>query len=232
VLDAKRKIYGSIMTSESIGAGLRGWREFFKVTQSQLAEEMRVSPSVISDYEGGRQKYPGSKFLKKYVESLIRIDEGRGAKIIRLLSSRGAEQGGDAILDIREYEAPIRAREIARATNSKILVNEDMLDVHLYGHTVLDSVPAILSLSGEAFYSIYGASSERALIFMGVTKGRSPMVAIRVSPLKPRMVILHGPSTVDELAQKIAEKERIILALSGKISEKELTEGLRAFKRA
>ena len=44
--------------------------------------------------------------------------------------------------------------------------------------------------------------------------GRSPLVAIRVSQLKPRMVILHGPKEVDELAIDLAKREKIILAIS------------------
>ncbi len=40
------------------------------------------------------------------------------------------------------------------------------------------------------------------------------MVAVRVYPLKPRMVVLHGPKKVDSLAVKIAEKESIILGRS------------------
>ena len=44
--------------------------------------------------------------------------------------------------------------------------------------------------------------------------GRSPLVAIRVSQLKPRMVILHGPKIVDNVAVEIAKKENIILVIS------------------
>ncbi len=218
------------MVSEAMNEELKRWREFFNVTQSQLAREMRVSPSVISDYEGGRQRNPGSKFLKRYVESLIRIDMERGGKIVRLLSGRSEEQRGESILDIHEYREPISAREIIEATRSEALVNEDKLDTLLYGITVLDSIAAILSLSGEAFYRIYGTSSERALIFTGVNMGRSPMVAIRVYPLKPRMVILHGPPSIDSLAIKLAEKENIILAVSKIISVEDLISSLKALK--
>ena len=40
------------------------------------------------------------------------------------------------------------------------------------------------------------------------------MVTIKVYPLKPRIVVLHGLDNVDKLAIKIAEKEKIILAIS------------------
>ena len=34
------------------------------------------------------------------------------------------------------------------------------------------------------------------------------MVAIRVVHLKPRMVVLHGPKSVDQVGKALAEKER------------------------
>jgi putative transcriptional regulator len=213
-VEVKKRIYGSILASESMNAELKRWREFFKVTQSELSREMGISPSVISDYEKGRQRHPGTRFLKNYVESLLRIDGRRGGTTSKLLSTREEPRRDDAILDIQEYNSPIPVHDVVEATESEVLVNHDLLDVPLFGHTVLDSMVAILSLSGDAFYGVYGSSTERALIFTKVSMGRSPMVAIRVYPLKPRMVILHGPSKVDKLAERIAEKERVILALS------------------
>ena len=50
------------------------------------------------------------------------------------------------------------------------------------------------------------------------------MVAIRVVHLKPRMVVLHGPHTVDEVGKSLAEKERIILSLSVKNEEEIIRE--------
>jgi putative transcriptional regulator len=229
-MDIRLRIYGSILASESIHGELRNWREFFKSTQSELAKEMGVSPSVVSDYETGRQGNPGTRFLKRYVEALIRLDEKKGDRGIRLIASEGFKSGRGAILDIYEYGRPTRAKEVAEATNSEILVNEELLDFSLFGHTVLDSIATILSLSGDAFYRVYGSSTERALIFTKVSMGRSPMVAIRVYPLKPRMVVLHGPSNVDELAKKIAEREKVILALSRKPSVPDLIEGLAILK--
>jgi predicted transcriptional regulator len=40
------------------------------------------------------------------------------------------------------------------------------------------------------------------------------MVAIRVHPLKPYMVIIHGPQHIDELAIRLAEVEQVPLILS------------------
>jgi len=68
------------------------------------------------------------------------------------------------------------------------------------------------------------------LVFTKVGMGRSPLVAIRVSQLKPRMVVIHGPAEVDPLAVELAKKENILLALSGAGSEDELISSLRSVR--
>jgi putative transcriptional regulator len=70
---------------------------------------------------------------------------------------------------------------------------------------------AIVQLSSNEFNRIYGWSTERALIFTGVSSGKSPMVAIRVTPFKPRCVVLQGidPGEVHPLVPVMAERDRI-----------------------
>ncbi|MFN3909996.1 MAG: transcriptional regulator, partial [Candidatus Anstonellaceae archaeon] len=46
-------------------------------------------------------------------------------------------------------------------------------------------------------------------VFTKVSTGRSPLVVIRVSKMKPSIVVLHGIEEVDSLALKIAQKEQI-----------------------
>jgi putative transcriptional regulator len=76
---------------------------------------------------------------------------------------------------------------------------------------VINSINAITQLSSNEFNRIYGWSTERALIFTDVSSGKSPMVAIRVTPFKPRCVVLQGiePSGVHPLVPQMAEKDRI-----------------------
>jgi len=97
------------------------------------------------------------------------------------------------------------------------------VDVNIYGYTIIDSLKAILELLPDQFHKIYGRSTARALIFTGVSTGRSPMVAVRVSHLKPGAVILQGidSSEVDGVARRIAELERIPL-LATTISAEDL----------
>src|SRR5207244_9057390 len=128
----------------------------------------------------------------------------------RLLS----REDSSAILAIKEFVEPINANDLLHRVKGKVLAG-DPSKLHLYGYTVVDSIKTIYALSGYDFYRIFGATTERAIIFTKVGTGRSPMVAIRASPLKPRMVVIHGPRELDPLALELAKREGIILALSG-----------------
>ena len=81
------------------------------------------------------------------------------------------------------------------------------------GHTIIDSLRAIVELSSNEFFRLYGWSTERALIFTRVSTGKSPLVAIRVTNFKPGAVVFHGldVSKVDPIAKKIAEIEQVPL---------------------
>jgi len=120
----------------------------------------------------------------------------------------------DAILDMREFSKPICASEICNIVEGDVVANENMMNKDIYGYTALDSIKAILGFSSDEFAKIYGLTSERALIFTQVTSGRSPLIAIRVSSIKPGLVVLHGLKEFDALGQKIAERESIPVILS------------------
>jgi putative transcriptional regulator len=97
----------------------------------------------------------------------------------------------------------------------------------VFGYTVVDSIKAIQMLSGLDFYRIFGTTSERALVFSGVSRGRSPMIAVKISPFKPRVIVLHGlEGEMDPLAVQLAAHEGIPLAVSRLDTEDELVEML------
>jgi len=97
--------------------------------------------------------------------------------------------------------------------NAKVLTNKRKLKTtRIYGVTFVDSLRAILELPADEFIKIYGSTTERALIFTNVSMGRSPMVAIRVTKLKPSVVILHNVTELDPLAIKLSEIEGVPLA--------------------
>ena len=47
------RIAGEIVFSEDVGQALRSWRQRFMVSTTELAHYLKISPSVISDYESG-----------------------------------------------------------------------------------------------------------------------------------------------------------------------------------
>jgi putative transcriptional regulator len=210
------KIAGNVIASPNPCTALKAWRKKLNIKQVQLAKGMKVSPSVLSDYESGRRSSPGIGFVKKYLEALISLDYAHG----RVLEKITPPQDKSAVIAIGEFKEPVSARRVVELVEGKVLKGEAYLSQEIYGYTVLDSIKAIYALSGFDFYRIFGATTERALIFTKVGLGRSPLVAIRVSQLKPRMVILHGPKFVDHLAMDLAEKEKIILVLSYLPAEK------------
>ncbi|MEM1873314.1 MAG: helix-turn-helix domain-containing protein [Acidilobaceae archaeon] len=221
-----KRVAGDIVFSDNIAASLKKWREYFEVSQSEIARAMNVAPSVISDYEKGR-RVPGAKFIQRFVTALLEIDGRRGwKKVTALTASLGIMP--EVIIDMREFEKPVRLEEFITAVKGVLLNPEARADRLIYGYTVVDSIKAILSLSGLQFSILFGLTPERAFIFTRVAMGRSPMVAVRVTPIKPSIVVLHGPrERVDPLAVELARREGIPLILSLARSEDELLSELR-----
>ncbi|MHA2374126.1 MAG: helix-turn-helix domain-containing protein, partial [Candidatus Thorarchaeota archaeon] len=59
-----RRIAGEIALSDHPGKTMRVWRERFRLPQIVLADYLNISPSVISDYESGRRKSPGTTTIR------------------------------------------------------------------------------------------------------------------------------------------------------------------------
>lgn len=209
------KMAGEITLSDNPGETLKKWRSIFEISQSDLAAFLKVSPSVISDYESGRRKSPGIFIVSKIVDAILAMDVARGGAKIR--SFEGILRGdfnAEAIYDIHEYLSPISVDELTKLIKGEVVYKPGSEHIKLlYGYTIIDSLRAILQLSYNEFQKLYGWSSERAMIFTNVSTGRSPMVALRVTNLKPAMVVIHGLSAshVDPIAVKIAEIERVPL---------------------
>jgi putative transcriptional regulator len=218
------RIAGSIVMSENPAATLRSWRQRLNIRQAALAKKMRVSPSVLSDYENGRRPSPGIAFVRRYVQALVEL--ANVTRSIDILNQQILSSGPEPILVLGEYATSVKASEVVDALKAEVLTGSEMLDWSIYGYTVLDSIRTIYALSGFGFYRIFGSTTERVLVFTKVGLGRSPLVAIRVSQLKPRMVILHGPKVVDPLAIELAKRERIILGLARNIGESEIASKL------
>ncbi len=204
----REKIAGEITLSDVPGQTMRKWREEFHVSQSELARHMKVSPSVVSDYESGRRRSPGILTIRKLVDAMLEADLGSGRRIQRRFA-----QFSDVIPSMREFTGGMRAADFLRKIEGRPLTRDGgALKRTIYGYTLIDSIKAITTLDANDYLRIYGSSSERALLFTSVKYGRSPMVAIKAHPLKPAMVVYVRPENVDDLAVKLAELENIVLA--------------------
>ncbi|NYT11916.1 MAG: helix-turn-helix domain-containing protein [Methanomassiliicoccales archaeon] len=206
--ELREKIAGEITLSDDAGKTIRKWREEFAISQQELARKLRVSPSVISDYESGRRKSPGIVIVRRIVNGLITIDEEHGSPTIKKYN---LGEKSDCIISIKEFKTSMSAEKFMRLVNGDNLTHTVSLNRDIHGFTVIDSMKAITSLSSLDYLKIYGWSSERALIFTGVKFGRSPMIAIRAHPLKPALVAYHKPEHVDDLAIRLATLEGIPL---------------------
>ena len=185
------KIAGEITLSDDPGATLRKWRTDFDISQTDLASELDVSSSVISDYESGRRESPGIGVVRRLVDGLLSIDERRGGDRIRQYGRvLSAGFDSDVVYDLREYATSIPLAKLYDDIDATRIAagNTDRIS----GHTVIDSIEAITRLSSEEFFRLYGQSTNRVLVFTGVTRGESPLVALRVVNPTPNAVILHG----------------------------------------
>ncbi|MFA4946584.1 MAG: transcriptional regulator [Candidatus Micrarchaeia archaeon] len=225
----KVKIAGEISMSSNPGEAMHKWREVFGVSQGELSEHLKISVSTVSDYEGNRRKSPGIAVIKRFVNALFDIDVQKGGELVKRLREAEPEQ---KFFDAIDFVKSITGREFAEAVGAQVLTGEKRLESEqIYGCTILDSVKIILEMPYESFVKIYSSTSQRALLFTGTTMGRSPMVAVRIAPIKPALVCLHGLTAdkVDKLAIKIAEAEGIPLLVTSASLEK-VKEKLAQFK--
>jgi len=221
------KIAGEIALSGDPGGTLKKWRTDFGIAQTELAAQLDVSPSVVSDYESGRRENPGIEVVNRVVSALLDIDERRGGEHIRQYTRvLSAGLDSDVIPDLREYAANIPLDRLYDAIGATELVGGSWDTVA--GHTVIDSIEAIQRLSSYEFYHLYGESTNRALVFTNVTRGEGVMVALRVVKPTPHAVVLHGITEPDvwEHATDLARIEGFALAVTDADFETML-EGLR-----
>ncbi|TFH10072.1 MAG: helix-turn-helix domain-containing protein [Candidatus Thorarchaeota archaeon] len=227
-----RRIAGEIALSESPGQAMRIWRERFRLPQILLADYLGISPSVISDYESGRRKSPGTSTIRRFVMALLALDERNGgqtvAAFVRLMDVSLVDM--DIILAMSDFTSPISARDFCKQMKCTILAGEKYLDRAIFGYTLVDVERAVKELNSDEFLKLFGATTERCLLFTKVSTGRAPMIAIKSQEFKPSLVILHGVDEVDRLALELAEQMRIPIALSKIGSIDSLSKELRDFK--
>ena len=222
------KLSSEIILSKNPSHTFRAWRDQFGVSQHDLAVEIGVSPSQLSDYEKVRRKNPSLNLMKRIINGLIGLDEKRGAPTIKKYSM---DLQDEAILDMADFTVGINPSVFIYVVDGTLqsdsdLENEDYIRRPIMGFSIIDSILGILRFSSLDYMRIYGRSTERALFFTKVAYGRSPMIAVRAHPIKPAMVVYIKPQKVDPLAIKLARLERIPLVTT-KLDIEELSKRLR-----
>lgn len=212
--DIKKKIAGDMVYDRDFPSSLKKWRETFKVSQTDLAKHLKLSPSVISDYETGRRRSPGIRTITKIIDAMIEMDISKGSSTINMLSMLKDSPKDNGIMEIIEFEETVSIKEFCDRIDAKILVDRPS---RIRGCTIIDSERAIVEMSAEDFIQFFGEFPERAFVFTNVHSGKTAMVAVKVGRLyakmlKPRIIVLHKPNKVSKMSVKIAETEDIALA--------------------
>ena len=227
--ELKEKIAGEITLSENAGDTMKKWRELFGISQTELAKHLNISTSTISDYEGNRRQSPGISIIKRFVDALFVIDETRGSEVIQSLEKFRAgetQKKEEAAFQLHEFHSSVTGADFNRLIEGKVIANPAYLDdIKIFGYTVLDSLKVILEMAPMEFPKLFGVTTERAFFFDNVSTGRSPMVVIRVAPMKPKIVVMLGLTNIDKLAIKIALIEKIPL-IATKLTISEINERL------
>jgi putative transcriptional regulator len=216
-------IAGEITLSKDSGSAMKKWREIFGISQTELAQHLKVSSSTISDYEGGRRKSPGVGVISRLVEALSDIDSKRGGKVRKQLEKDFSPK--EEVFDIHEFSKAIPGKTFADMIEAQVVANPGKLkEAKVFGYTVIDSLKVILEVPVTEYMQMYGKTPERALIFLKVESGRSPMIAVKVgrfsTEMRPSIIVLHGVDKVDPIAIKIAEAEKIPLLKTNMAPEK------------
>lgn len=220
-----RRMAGEIVVSEKPGETLRKWREIFQLSQKELAILLEMNPSVVCDFEKGRRASPGIVTVRKFVEAMVEYDSSHGGKVVNTMAGT---RTNEAIVDIREFTSGISIETIIEKIEGEVLAgSKKIIERPIYGYTMVDSLKAITTFN--AFGEMYGWSNERAVFFSGVHYGRSPMIAVRAHPIKPRMVVYVKPKAVDPLAPKLADMEKVVLVKTD-FDESTIVERLRYLK--
>jgi putative transcriptional regulator len=209
---------------------MKKWRQLFGISQIRLSDKMLLSSSaVISDYESGRRKSPGTRFVRRFVKSLLSIDQERGGFFAKEYASLTRFPSA-AILDIREFPLPVTVERLCKAIKGRVVACPEEIARDIRGYTIVDTQSAIETLSGPEISQIFGATTERALIFTNIDYALIPACAVRFSALKPAIVVFHG-TPPNELGVRLAEHDSTPLIYSEAPDATHLMKALRRLHR-
>ncbi len=211
--ELRKKIAGEIVLSGNPGETIKKWRQLFQIHQIDLSKELGINTSVISDYESGRRKSPGTKMIEKVVNALVEIDLSRGGKMTREFAALYHIPDFDSFILLRkEFEKPVRINTFLKRINGKSCY--EFKNGLIYGFSVVDSKKAIMNFSPLELSRLSSMMNKHCIIFTNLQRGRSPLVAVRLTNLEPGLIVLHGILKVDDIALRIAKLGNIPLAIS------------------
>jgi putative transcriptional regulator len=119
---------------------------------------------------------------------------------------------------------------LCKAIKGEIVACSSTFVKEIYGYTIVDAKKAVETLSGLEYNQLFGATTERALVFTNIKGENSPMMIVRINSLKPRVVVFHGVKP-DEYSTRLAEYDRIPLIYSSISSVEQLVMSLRKLYR-
>jgi putative transcriptional regulator len=160
---------------------------------------------------------------------LLKIDEERGSRFIREFAKLTSSPSV-AILDLREFPIPVRIEYLCKAIKGEIVACASTFVKEIHGYTVIDEKRAAETLSGLEYSQLFGATTERALVFTNIGNENSPMMIVRLNNLKPRVVVFQGVKP-DEHSIRLAEYDRIPLIYSSLPTVEQLIKSLRKLYR-
>lgn len=214
-----QKILGDVAANEEYGLVMKKWRELFGVTQMQVANELGVKPSVISDYESNRRKSPGIVFIRKYVLALLKLKSSAAHEEIKKQIDITKESNN---LLIRNFTKPKPSSRIIRLFNAKLLTkNNDLL---INGCVFfLDNISKLLTrLPTYKLLRELKKGGKYCYVFSNVKSGRIPLIMLSIlskfnKTAMPTLIIFQSNSfKMSNFAKKTAEKRNITLAVTNK----------------
>jgi putative transcriptional regulator len=148
--------------------------------------------------------------------ALLSLDERNGGQVVaafvRLMDVSLVDL--NIVLAMSDFTSPVTIREFCGHLKCSVKTGEKLLDREIYGYTLVDVERAVKELNSDAFLKLFGATTERCLIFTNVNTGRAPLIAIKSQEFKPSLVVLHGVAEVDLLALELSEQMKIPLAVT------------------
>ena len=211
----KKRIVGELIYSKNISEALKRCRQIFRVSQKELSKELKISPSVISDYENSRRKTPGFSFIKKIVDALVYLDtksEYRTLKNIEALCKTSIPLSD--LVDISSFRKKTSFQELVKHIHGRVLTSSEIRPAEIHGYVIIDNFEFILRLDIDDFSILNKWVPRRALILSKITSGKTSLTAMKLKGTRPGLVILHNLKKIDPLTIKLAETEKIALVAS------------------